>query len=58
MEVLLSLGFNVKKSRDHKLYMYSLDNISRYMRIVGSSNPKNSVKLDLRIRQDNKRRSA
>lgn len=50
MEVLLSLGFNVKKSGDHKLYMYSLDNISRYMRIVGSNNPKNSVKLDLRTR--------
>jgi len=58
MDVLLRLGFNVKKSEDHKLYMYSLDNISRYMRIVGSSNPKNSVKLNLRIRQNNKRRGA
>ena len=48
MNTLQKLGFNVKKSGVHKLYMYSLKNISRYFEIVGSHNPKNIVKLELR----------
>lgn len=52
MEVLISLKFNVKKSGDHKLYMYSLEDISRYMSVVGSNNPKNSAKMEWYIRQD------
>ena len=52
MNILLSLGFNVKKSGEHKLFMYSLEHMSRYMRVVGSSNPKNIVKLRLRMKQD------
>ena len=52
MDVLLSSGFNVKKSGEHKLYMYSLEHIGRYMRVVGSNNPKNAAKLKLRMEQD------
>ena len=48
MTTLQKLGFNVKKSGAHKLYMYSLKNISRYFEIVGSHNPKNIVKLEVR----------
>ena len=47
-ETLRKLGFNVKKVGEHKLYMYSLSSISRYMEIIGSSNPKNATKLELR----------
>jgi len=52
METLLSLGFNVKKSGDHKLYIYNSEDISRYMSVVGSSNSKNSAKMKLWIKQD------
>lgn len=48
MNTLQKLNFNVKKSGAHKLYMYSLKSISRYFEIVGSHNPKNAVKLELR----------
>jgi transcriptional regulator with XRE-family HTH domain len=48
MITLQDLGFNVKKVGERKLYMYSLKDISRYMEIVGSNNPKNSIKLNLR----------
>ncbi|MDR3582721.1 MAG: LAGLIDADG family homing endonuclease [Candidatus Pacebacteria bacterium] len=48
MSTLQKLDFNVKKSGAHKLYMYSLESISRYFEVVGSHNPKNAVKLELR----------
>lgn len=48
LNTLQKLGFNVKKAGAHKLYMYSLKNISRYFEVVGSHNPKNIVKLELR----------
>ena len=49
MDILLSLGFNVKKAGENKVYMYSLEHISRYMKIVGSHNPKNINKLMVRM---------
>ncbi|MEK9134977.1 MAG: LAGLIDADG family homing endonuclease [Patescibacteria group bacterium] len=49
MNVLLSLGFNAKKTGDNKIYMYSLEQIVRYMKIVNSHNPKNIDKLKIRI---------
>lgn len=49
MAVLLSLGFNVKKAGENKLYMYSLEHISHYMKIVNSHNPKNLDKLIVRM---------
>jgi hypothetical protein len=48
MNTLQKLGFNVKKSGAYKLYIYSSKNISRYFEVVGSHNPKNIVKLELR----------
>jgi len=53
MDILLSLGFNVKKAGENKIYMYSLEHISRYMKIVNSHNPKNVDKLTVRIGQNN-----
>lgn len=50
MNVLLSLGFNVKKAGERKIYMYSLEHILRYMHVVGSHNPKNADKVALRIK--------
>lgn len=49
MDILLKLGFNVKKAGETKLYMYHLEHMSRYMRVVGSNNPKNAVKLKRRM---------
>lgn len=51
MDILLSLGFNVKKAGENKIYMYSLEHISRYMNVVSSHNPKNADKLTLRIQK-------
>lgn len=51
MDILLSLGFNAKKAGENKIYMYSLEHISRYMNVVSSHNPKNFDKLILRIKQ-------
>ncbi len=42
---LLSVGLRVKKVADAHLYMYSVEDIVRYMKVVGSSNPKNWEKL-------------
>ena len=47
-EVLATLresDFNVKKSGEHRLYMYRTSSITRYLHIVGSHNPKNTAKL-------------
>ncbi len=52
MDILLSLGFNVKKAGENKIYMYSLEHISRYMKIVNSHNPKNVDKLTVRMGQN------
>lgn len=48
-DVLINLGFNVKKSLGTKLYMYDLRHIERYLKVVGSSNPKNVAKLKIRL---------
>lgn len=48
MDVLLSLGFSAKKAGGNKIYMYSLEHISRYMKIVNSHNPKNVDRLIIR----------
>lgn len=53
MDILLGLGFNVKKAGENKIYMYSLEHISRYMKIVNSHNPKNVDKLTVRMGQNN-----
>ena len=45
---LQKLDFDVKKSGARKLCMYNLMSISRYFEVVGSHNPKNIVKLELR----------
>ena len=58
MAVLLSLGFNVKKAGESKIYMYSLEHISRYMKVVGSHNPKNVDKLSVMMGQNSQRRDA
>ena len=52
MDILLSLGFNVKKAGENKLYMYSLEHISRYLKVVNSHNPKNADKLIVRMGQN------
>lgn len=51
-DVLKKLKFNVKKSLGTKLYMYDLGDIKRYLKVVGSSNPKNAAKLKMRLAQD------
>ncbi|MBI2048901.1 MAG: hypothetical protein HY434_01885 [Candidatus Liptonbacteria bacterium] len=47
--VLRRLGLNVKKEQEKKLYLYNLRDISRYMGIVGSHNPKNISKFQSHI---------
>ncbi|OGE25338.1 hypothetical protein A2780_00130 [Candidatus Daviesbacteria bacterium RIFCSPHIGHO2_01_FULL_41_45] len=49
MDILLELGFNIRKGGVNKLYMYHLEHMSRYMRVIGSNNPKNTVKLEQRM---------
>lgn len=45
MNTLRELDFNVKKSGEHRLYMYGISSIIRYLEMVGSHNVKNAVKL-------------
>jgi len=47
-DTLRELDFNVKKVGEHKLYMYREESIARYFQVVGSNNPKNVAKLNLR----------
>jgi LAGLIDADG-like domain len=45
---LREYNFNVRKVGEHKLYMYSMANILRYMEVIGSHNPKNARKVEIR----------
>lgn len=44
-DTLRELDFNVKKVGEHKLYMYRAESMSRYLKVIGSNNPKNAAKL-------------
>ncbi len=49
MDTLREMRFNVKKVGEHKLYMYGLKDIFRYLDFIGSHNPKNAARLGVRL---------
>jgi len=53
-EVMQNLEINAKRSGKERVYIYSLNEVVKYMKLIGSSNPKNHRKLKYHLSKLNR----